>query len=53
MGENIKLVLGRGLGEGRGRAVWLGKVTKCVILSVENTKYTQEFETGVTEGRVI
>jgi len=41
------------MGAGEGRSVWQSKVTKYDILSLENIKYTQEVETGVTERQVI
>jgi len=40
-------------GGGGVRAVWQGKVTKYVTLSLENEKYTQEVETGITEKQII
>jgi hypothetical protein len=42
-----------GFGGWRGRAIWLDKVTKYVVLSLEILKYTQEVETGVTERKMI
>jgi len=42
-----------GGGGGGVRAVWQGKVTKYVTLSLENEKYTQEVETGITEKQII